>query len=86
MKTILDKMYKKLVRIFSNRSTTYVDYNNANGLIDGRIPAGHVCPYLGKCIGKDDWCPRPGHLTNKATSCSIARMHSAFLSYKENEL
>lgn len=57
------------------------DPNDRNGLVDGNIPAGQVCPFLEKCAMKFDRCPTKESLKPVDFSCAAARGFS-YLSVK----
>lgn len=59
-----------------------LNYYNANGLVDGNIPEGEECPFLGDCTHRTNNCPskelgnvRVGH----GFSCALARLRSLLL-------
>ncbi len=58
------------------------DYLNANGLVDGNIPAGNACPFAGNCTMQNERCPTDGNTKPNDYSCGAARLHSI---YKEKE-
>jgi len=52
------------------------DHTNANGLVDGDIPAGRPCPFLSECGLRMDRCPSPTNLKLHGFSCGCARAFS----------
>jgi hypothetical protein len=53
------------------------DFWNENGLVNGKIPAGTVCPfYEVECYRAGDHCPIPGRLNVNDFSCGLARGES----------
>jgi hypothetical protein len=59
-----------------------IGYLNANGLVDGNIPAGQACPFAGECNRIMERCPTEDNLKAVAFSCALARLNS--LIKKEN--
>lgn len=54
------------------------NFLNANGLIDGSIPAGDECPFWTECNAKNKNCPiiQNGNIRENPFSCAFARAHS----------
>jgi hypothetical protein len=52
------------------------DYFNSNGLINGRVPAGHACPFFAECKMANESCPTKTSLKEEDYACATARMHS----------
>lgn len=55
------------------------NYENRNGLEDGRIPAGKPCPWIATCALREARCPRINHLHIAAYGCACARFHSLMM-------
>lgn len=54
------------------------NFRNANGLMQGLIPANTACPFLDKCKFKVHTCPGvDGKTKPNNFSCAAARLHSA---------
>ena len=56
-----------------------MDYENANGLVDGNIPAGKACPFLSECNFKEHRlarCPTTEAPKQVDYSCAAARLFS----------
>lgn len=49
------------------------NFLNANGLVDGNIPAGKPCPFLKECKMVFDRCPTEDNPKNIDFSCAGAR-------------
>lgn len=53
------------------------EYRDANGLIQGMIPAGQPCPFLNRCKFKVHTCPGvDGRTKGNHFSCAAARAFS----------
>jgi hypothetical protein len=59
------------------------NYTNLNGLVDGNIPAGQPCPFIGQCTMKNERCPTEGNVKPCAYSCALARLHSVLAEGKK---
>jgi hypothetical protein len=59
------------------------NYTNSNGLVDGNIPAGQACPFVGECVMKNERCPTEGNVKQCAYSCALARLHSVIAEGKK---
>ena len=55
---------------------TIVTYLDRNGLVEGKIPAGHGCPFLDSCKSKEKVCPTAEATFTVPYDCEHARMHS----------
>jgi hypothetical protein len=53
-----------------------VSYLNSNGLVDGNIPAGSACPFIGNCQMKNERCPSEEKVKPHTFSCALARLNS----------
>lgn len=51
------------------------DYENANGLVDGKIPKGNPCPFYSRCKMKTGNCPTQEHPKEVNFSCALARVN-----------
>ena len=58
---------------------SYTDHLNANGLVDGRIPAGQPCPFERTCGHPLDRCPIVGRPREVPYLCALARGYSLLL-------
>jgi len=56
--------------------TNHLAYINANGLVEGKVPAGKACPFIAECSMLNDQCPTDDEPTSEPYSCATARMHS----------
>lgn len=57
-----------------------MDHTNANGLVDGCIPAGKPCPFSVGCLHLNkSRCPTEERLNEHAFSCAAARFFSICL-------
>lgn len=53
------------------------DHLNSNGLVNGKIPAGNICPFIKECNHFDETvCPHGFRLKKVAFSCAAARLFS----------
>jgi hypothetical protein len=59
-------------------------YMNSNGLENGLIPAGRICPFLSQCkLMVVDRCPSEKHQPPGAYSCAAARLWSITIKARE---
>jgi len=53
-----------------------MSHTNSNGLVNGNIPAGQACHFLGHCKFKQTSCPSTERPHTNPFSCAAARLHS----------
>jgi hypothetical protein len=64
-----------------------MDFLNANGLVDGRIPPGNPCPFSEICSWRTDNCPtvEGKNLRDQPFSCGAARAISMVFVSKQDK-